>query len=218
MYYLKTRRLSELEAAFRVTPAPAGPSQHRAAGAGPRRGQRAPMSPVDLPTSAKPRSTGLNYFCPPSFCQTFKILINPNSDPRITGEDGWGNGQPLTFPCICPATVNLLKNNWGGTCSPAPVPARHPFTAFPKLKVSPPHSQSSVPKPQESSSLHPPPPLQKPAGAEHLLNDEVEWGKKRGSPIQQCQRPNCFNGRAGNQRARCIVLVNFMNSWRGASQ
>jgi len=86
MYYSKNQRLSKLEAAFKATQAPAGLSQHWAAG--PRRGQGVPTSPMDLPTSAKPQSTGLNYFCPPSFCQTFKILINPNSDPRITGEDG----------------------------------------------------------------------------------------------------------------------------------
>lgn len=88
---------------------------------------------------------------------------------------------------------------------------------FPNSKPLPFHHQTSVPKPQESSSLHPPPAPRKPARAEHLLNYEVEWGKKRGRLIQQCQRPNCFNSLAGNQRVSCIVLVNFMNSWRGAS-
>lgn len=174
MYSLKIRRLSELEAAKRQLVHPSTDSRGHVPGQG------APMFPVDLPTSAKPQPTGLSYFCPLSFCQTFKILINPNSDPRITGEDGWGNRQPLTFTCICPATANLLKINWGGTCWPAPVPAWYPFIAFPKLKVSP-----SAPNPLYQNCRNPPP-LQKPVRAEHLLNYEVKWGMKRGSLIQWC--------------------------------
>lgn len=90
-------------------------------------GPRGWRLPPGEPGVHSPCSLGPCHSCPPSSCQTFKILMNPNSHPGITGEDGWGNGQPLTFPCVHPAAVSLLKNNWGGTCPPAPGLSPAPF-------------------------------------------------------------------------------------------